>query len=44
MAYKETIKMMPLIIAGGLSIFPKGVAAVFGKPFKKRAKKAESKE
>ena len=44
MAYKETIKMMPLIIAGGLSVFPKGVAAVFGKPFKKRAKKAESKE
>ncbi len=44
MAYKETIKMMPLIVAGGLSIFPKGVAAVFGKPFKKRAKKAESKE
>lgn len=44
MAYKESIKMMPLIVAGGLSVFPKGVAAVFGNPFKKRAKKAEKEE
>ncbi len=41
MAYKESIKMMPIIVAGGLSVFPKGVAAIFGKPFKKRAKKAD---
>ena len=44
LAYKESIKMMPIIIAGGLAVFPKGVAAIFGKPFKKRAKKAESEE
>jgi len=44
MAYKESIKMMPIIIAGGLAVFPKGVAAVFGKPFKKRAKKANKEE
>lgn len=44
MAYKESIKMMPIIVAGGLSVFPKGVAAIFGKPFKKRAKKAENTE
>jgi hypothetical protein len=44
MAYKESIKMMPIIVAGGLSVFPKGVAAVFGKPFKKRAKQAEKEE
>ena len=44
MAYKESIKMMPVIVAGGLAVFPKGVAAVFGKPFKRRAKKAEKEE
>jgi len=44
MAYKESIKMMPIIVAGGLAVFPKGVASIFGKPFKKRAKKAESEE
>jgi len=44
MAYKESIKMMPIIVAGGLSVFPKGVATVFGKPFKKRAKKVNKEE
>ncbi|KFZ26147.1 MAG: hypothetical protein KQ78_01643 [Candidatus Izimaplasma bacterium HR2] len=44
LAYKESIKMMPIIIAGGLAVFPKGVASVFGKPFKKRAKKAKGEE
>lgn len=44
LAYKESIKMMPIIVAGGLAVFPKGVASIFGKPFKKRAKKAESEQ
>lgn len=44
MAYKESIKMMPVIVAGGLSVFPKGIASLFGKPFKKRAKKAKGEE
>lgn len=38
MAVKETIKMMPNIVAGGLAAFPKGVASVFTRPFRKRAK------
>lgn len=44
MAYKESFKMMPVIVAGGLAVFPKGVATIFGRPFKKRAKKAEEAE
>jgi len=39
MAYKESIKLMPQIISEGLMIFPKGVASVFARPFKKQAKK-----
>ena len=38
LALKETIKMMPTIVAGGLAAFPKGVASIFSRPFKKRAK------
>ncbi len=38
MAVKETIKMMPTIIAGGLAAFPKGIAGIFSRPFKKRTK------
>lgn len=38
MAIKETVKMMPSIVAGGLAAFPKGVASIFGRPFKKKAK------
>lgn len=44
LAYKESLKMMPVIVAGGLSVFPKGVASLFSKPFKKRAKKAAVEE
>lgn len=44
MAYKESIKMMPIIVKDGLSVFPKGVAKVFSHPFKKRAKKMEEAE
>ena len=38
MAVKESVKMMPGIIAGGLAAFPKGVASIFTKPFKKKNK------
>ncbi len=41
MAYIESLKMMPIIVKDGLAVFPKGVSAIFIKPFKKRAKKAE---
>ncbi len=41
MAIKETIKMMPNIVAGGLAAFPKGVASIFTRPFKKKAKKED---
>lgn len=44
MAYKESIKLMPQIITEGLMIFPKGVANVFARPFKKQAKKSEESE
>jgi uncharacterized membrane protein YcjF (UPF0283 family) len=39
MAYKDTFKLMPKIITEGLAIFPKGVASIFARPFKKRQKK-----
>lgn len=42
MAVKESVKMMPSIIAGGLAVFPKGVASVFARPFKKRSKNSKS--
>lgn len=41
MAYKESIKMMPIIVKDGLSVFPKGIAKVFSYPFKKKAKKMD---
>ena len=43
MAYKDTFKLMPKIITEGLAIFPKGVASIFTRPFKKKAKKQEAK-
>ncbi len=39
MAYKDTFKLMPTIIVDGLAIFPKGVASIFARPFKKKQKK-----
>ena len=44
MAYKESIKMMPIIVKDGLAVFPKGVAKVFAYPFKKKAKKMTEEE
>ncbi len=44
LAYKESIKMMPIIVKDGLAVFPKGVAKVFSYPFKKKAKKEEDNE
>lgn len=44
MAYKESIKMMPIIVKDGLTVFPKGVAKVFSYPFKKKSKKMEEEE
>lgn len=41
MAYKDTFKLMPRIITEGLAIFPKGVASIFARPFKKRKKKLD---
>ncbi len=38
MAYKESIKMMPQIVSGGLAALPKGLFSVFAKPFKKKDK------
>jgi hypothetical protein len=38
MAVKESVKMMPGIIGGGLAAFPKGVASIFARPFKKKSK------
>ena len=43
MAYVESIKMMPIIVKDGLAVFPKGISSIFIKPFKKRAKKSETK-
>lgn len=43
-SYKESVKLMPRIISEGLVAFPKGVASIFSRPFKKAAKKEESKE
>ncbi|MCK5761730.1 MAG: YcjF family protein [Candidatus Izimaplasma sp.] len=43
MAYIESLKMMPIIIKDGLTVFPKSVSNIFIKPFKKRAKKAAAK-
>jgi len=43
MAYLESLKMMPIIIKDGLTVFPKSVSNMIVKPFKKRAKKAEAK-
>lgn len=44
MAYKESIKMMPIIVKDGLAVFPKGVASIFVRPFKKQSKKFEEEE
>ena len=38
LAYKESLKMMPIIVRDGLAVFPKGVASLFSWPFKKGAK------
>jgi hypothetical protein len=43
-AYKDSVKLMPRIITEGLVVFPKGVASVFARPFKKQAKKEEPEE
>lgn len=37
-AYKESLKLMPIIIKDGLVFFPKGVATIFSKPFRKKNK------
>jgi hypothetical protein len=39
-AYKDTIKLMPIIITEGLSVFPKGVGNIFAKSFRKKAEKS----
>lgn len=44
MAYKDTFKLMPKIITEGLAVFPKGVANIFIRPFKKKAAKNEENE
>ena len=44
MAYKETFRLMPTIVTESLSIFPKGVASVIARPFKKAKKKQQEKE
>lgn len=44
MAIKESMKMMPNIIAGGLAAFPKGVASIFTRPFKKKQKGDKNEE
>jgi hypothetical protein len=44
MAYKDSLKMMPQIITEGLAIFPKGVASILARPFKKKAKKHSGEE
>jgi hypothetical protein len=38
---KEALKMMPVIVTGGLAKFPKGVANFFSKPFKKKSRSDE---
>ena len=37
-AYKESLKLMPIIIKDGLVFFPKGVVSIFSKPFRKKNK------
>ncbi len=44
LAYKDSVKLMPTIITEGLSVFPKGVASLFARPFKKQAKKQKKDE
>ena len=44
MAYRESIKLMPIVVKEGLSVFPKGVASIFGRPFKKKAKDIKNEE
>jgi uncharacterized membrane protein YcjF (UPF0283 family) len=44
MAYKESVKLMPRIISEGLVAFPKGIATLFSRPFKKKAKKEQEEE
>lgn len=44
MAYKEALKLMPQIVGEGLAVFPKGVASVFSKPFKRKSKKMSEEE
>lgn len=39
MAYKEAVKMMPIIVKDGLAVFPKGIGKVFSAPFKRKTKK-----
>lgn len=43
-AYKGTLLLMPRVVSEGLTIFPKSVAKVFSRPFKKKAAKAEKSE
>ncbi len=44
MAYKDSLKFMPKIITEGLAIFPKGVASLLSRPFRKKAKKQSGEE
>lgn len=44
MAYKESLKLMPTIIAEGMVVFPKGVAKLFARPFKKKAQNLDEDE
>ena len=44
MAYKEALKLMPQVVTEGLAVFPKTVASVFAKPFKRKSKKMEEKD
>lgn len=37
-AYKESLKLMPIIIKDGLIFFPKSVTSIFSKPFRKNKK------
>lgn len=43
-AYKDTFTLMPIIIGDSLSFFPKTVAKIISRPFKKAAKKSEQKD
>jgi len=44
MAYKESLKMMPIIVKDGLAVFPKGIASIFGRPFRKHKKNKDGEE